>query len=50
MQFFEYLGFTIHRIGLYRYFVIGPYFRGYAASLIEAVGTIDGFIAGQCDY
>jgi hypothetical protein len=50
MQIFEYLGFSIHRIGLYRYFVTGPYFRDYVASVIEAVKIIDGFIAGQCEY
>jgi hypothetical protein len=50
MHFFEYLGFSIHRIGLNRYFVTGPYFRGYAASVTEAVKIIDGIAAGQCEY
>jgi hypothetical protein len=50
MLFFEYMGFTIHHIGLRRYLVIGSGFRGYIASVIEAVKIIDGFIAGQCEY
>jgi hypothetical protein len=49
MQFFEYLGFLIHLIGLNRYFVNGPGFRGYTASAIEAVKIIDGITAGQCE-
>jgi hypothetical protein len=50
MHFFEYLGFSIHRIGLNRYFVNGPGFQGYTASVIEAVKIIDCIAAGQCEY
>jgi hypothetical protein len=49
MQIFEYLGFSIHRIGLYRYFVTGPYFRDYATSVIEAVKIIDAFSPGNAN-
>jgi hypothetical protein len=48
MQIFEYLGFIVHRLALGLYLVTGPYFRGYTASVIEAVKIIDGIIAGQC--
>ena len=45
---FVYDGFTVLRLGLYRYLIQGPGFRGYTASVIEAVKIIDGVIAGQC--
>jgi hypothetical protein len=48
MPFFEYLGFTVHRLGLCRYFIIGPGFRGCSASVIEAVKIINVIAAGQC--
>jgi hypothetical protein len=47
---FEYYGFFICRIDLHSYLVTGPGFRGYTASVIEAVKIIDGVIAGQCEY
>jgi len=47
---FEYNGFTVLCLGLYRYLIQGPGFRGYTASVIEAVKIIDGVIAGQCEY
>jgi hypothetical protein len=47
---FAYNGFTVLRLGLYRYLIHGPGFRGYISSVIEAVKIIDGVIAGQCDY
>jgi hypothetical protein len=50
IQFFEYMGFSIHRIGLNGYFVTGPGFWGYTASVTEAVNLISGYLAAQCTY
>jgi hypothetical protein len=47
---FEYLGFIVHRLAMRLYLVTGPGFRGYATSENQARQTIDGVIAGQCDY
>jgi len=46
---FEYRGFTVHRLGPYRYLVLGPYgYRCYETSTKAARKTIDGIIANQC--
>ena len=47
---FEYLGFIVHWLAIGSYLVTGPGFRGYTASVIEAVKIIDGVIAEQCEY
>ena len=47
---FDYLGYTIHRIGT-GYVAIGPGLPGLvSASVIEAVNLINGYIAGQCAF
>jgi len=49
-MWFEYKGFTVHRLELYWYLIIGPYgYRSYETSTAAARKTIDGVIAGQCD-
>jgi len=45
---FLYNGFTVLRLGLYRYLIQGHGFRGYTATENEALKIIDGIIAGQC--
>jgi len=48
-MWFEYRGFTIHRLDLYWYLVICPNGdRFYETSTIAARKTIDGVIASQC--
>ena len=48
-MWFEYKGFTIHRLDLYWYLILGPYgYRGYETSTNAARKMIDGVIAGQC--
>lgn len=46
---FEYTGFIVHRLALYRYLIIGSGFRGYAASENEARQTIDCIAFRQCE-
>ena len=49
IMWFEYKGFTIHRLDLYWYLILGPYgYRGYETSTNAARKTIDSVIAGQC--
>jgi hypothetical protein len=47
-MWFEYKGFSVHRLDLYWYLIIGPCFRGYETSEKAAWKAIDGVIAGQC--
>jgi hypothetical protein len=48
-MWFEYRGFTVHRLGLYWYFVLGPNFRGYETSENAARKMIDSIADGQCE-
>jgi hypothetical protein len=46
-MWFEYKGFAVH----HWYLILGPAgYRGYETSTNAARKTIDGVIAGQCDY
>jgi Ribonuclease G/E len=48
-MWFEYRGFTVHRLDLYWYLILGPAgYRGYETSENAARKVIDGVIAGQC--
>ena len=48
-MWFEYKGFTIHRLDLNWYLILGPYgYRGYETSTNAARKMIDSVIAGQC--
>jgi hypothetical protein len=46
---FGYGGYMVHRLGLYWYLIIGPYFRGYETSESAARKMIDGIIFGHCE-
>ena len=45
---FEHMGFSIHCIGINRFFVWGPGFCGYATSENEARQIINIITAGHC--
>jgi hypothetical protein len=45
---FEYKGFTVHRLDLYWYLILGACLRCYATSESEARKTIDGIADRQC--
>jgi hypothetical protein len=49
IMWFEYKGFTVHRLDLYWYLILGPAgYRDYETSENAARKVIDGVIAGQC--
>jgi hypothetical protein len=48
-MWFEYRGFTVHLLDLYRYLILGNIgFRSYVTSENEARKTIDSIVDGQC--
>ena len=48
-MWFEYKGFTVHRLGPCWYLILGPAgYGGYETSASAARKAIDGVIAGQC--
>ena len=49
-MWFEYKGYTVHRLALYWYLIIGPGFRGYETSENAARLAIDGVIARLCEF
>ena len=46
---FIYCGYTVSRLGLRLFLVIGPDFRGFETSVSTAIKTIDGIISGRCE-
>jgi len=48
-MWFEYRGFTVHRLGLSCFLVTGPGLWGYAVSENEARQIIGGIVSAQCE-
>jgi hypothetical protein len=45
---FEYLGYTVHCLGLRWYWIIGHGFLGYETDISAAQKTINGIVERQC--